>query len=396
MSLQAGPFSAYDIGRMILGLPSGMIGGTPQAPTVGAPPVAQTSVYEGAPQQPTEQKPKRKGLGGLADAIRDPRVQMFLTSVGYRMSQPKNFGQTGWGRASEALVGGYNTLAMADEMRRQREQATREETRKQQTHEAGLKESEQQVAASKATVNQNQQRIDREAAQDLWRKKVDQATIDLQGRGVAVQEKKLDQDIIDSNRAAETAKGNLQIEMEKLGTMRQQGAKEIELRAQANRVAAAQAAANIAESKQRTEQSQYEMLLGVKNILANPEQRTSQTALASLMKLRMGDTFGLEQEELDARTEEAYTWAQKVLSQKPTPQGQGTLNQPAGGGAGATKELTEEELRGIAKSEGRDVEELRKLFLGSGYKIVGGSWGGASSSSDKVDWRSPVSVTVQR
>ncbi len=82
----------------------GQIPAAPQ-PDPALPPYMQQPAPGGQPQQ---QDPRT-----IMQKLRDPRFAGMLLSMGAALGQPKQFGQTGWGQAAQAMAQGYNFLGMS-------------------------------------------------------------------------------------------------------------------------------------------------------------------------------------------------------------------------------------------------------------------------------------------
>lgn len=80
----------------------------PQNGQVPQQPPAIPPYLQDTPQvtQPTDQRT-------LMQKLRDPRFAGLLLSMGAAMGQPRQFGQTGWGQAAQAMAQGYNFLGMS-------------------------------------------------------------------------------------------------------------------------------------------------------------------------------------------------------------------------------------------------------------------------------------------
>lgn len=59
---------------------------------------------------------------GIMSRLKDPRLAGLLISMGSALGAPPTMGQTGWGKAAQAMGQGYNYLAMANELQRKRDE----------------------------------------------------------------------------------------------------------------------------------------------------------------------------------------------------------------------------------------------------------------------------------
>lgn len=75
----------------------------PPSPDPALPPYMQ---QPGQVSQPQDQRT-------ILQKLRDPRFAGMLISMGAALGQPKQFGQTGWGQAAQAMAQGYNFLGMS-------------------------------------------------------------------------------------------------------------------------------------------------------------------------------------------------------------------------------------------------------------------------------------------
>lgn len=85
---------------------------------------------EAAPTQPEAAPPAQPQGNRFLRGMRDPRMTMFLMAVANSLSQPRQWGQTGYGHVGTALTAGYNQLALAQAAQAQQQAAMREEARR--------------------------------------------------------------------------------------------------------------------------------------------------------------------------------------------------------------------------------------------------------------------------
>lgn len=112
----------------------GQIPAAPQ-PDPALPPYMQQPAPGGQPQQ---QDPRT-----IMQKLRDPRFAGMLLSMGAALGQPKQFGQTGWGQAAQAMAQGYNFLGMSQAAQEAAKRQHWEDQIKMQ--ELGMKQQKQAV-----------------------------------------------------------------------------------------------------------------------------------------------------------------------------------------------------------------------------------------------------------
>ncbi|HEX6824747.1 MAG TPA: hypothetical protein VF077_00410 [Nitrospiraceae bacterium] len=115
-------------------------------------PVASAGTIDPNVKQPLPQ--------GIKARLGDPRLAGWLMTVGSAMGAPPTVGQTGWGRAAQAMGQGYNYLAMQRELQSQRERQAYEDQIKAQELARTQAESQARIEESKANTTLARQTLE--------------------------------------------------------------------------------------------------------------------------------------------------------------------------------------------------------------------------------------------
>lgn len=107
-------------------------------------------------QAPLPGPPKEGMLQALWRNIKDPRVQMFLSAMGSTLAQPRQFGQTGIGQASNAINAGYGALYQANELQRQAQLEARKQALAEVEAGARVEASQAQAAQARASAGKTE------------------------------------------------------------------------------------------------------------------------------------------------------------------------------------------------------------------------------------------------
>lgn len=209
----------------------------------------------------------------MGEKLRDPRFAALLSAIGARMSQPLGVGQTGWGRAGEAMSAGYNTLAAMNALQNQQARqhwldqlAVRQEQRAQTESEAKVAATQAGTAHTQAQTAEIPKAGARQGEALKWQREYQRAV--------------LAQEWDKASHAKERFEAELKLEQDKLGQRRMEhtddkALKERELANQEKRtgIAATEASANAARLLSEAAKVRFELKTATES--SDPKSKTA-------------------------------------------------------------------------------------------------------------------------